>query len=85
MAEVRVTGLDDPSFGPVVVNCSGLGSRQLANDRDLRPIRGQHVIITNPGITDFFSEDTGTSLDPAAAEAILRRCTAAVPVMAGRT
>lgn len=58
-----VEDLDDPALGPVVVNCSGLGARQLAADIDLRPIRGQHVIVTNPGITEFFSEDTGTSPD----------------------
>lgn len=58
-----ITDLDDPTLGPVVVNCSGLGTRQLAADNDLRPIRGQHVIVTNPGLTEFFSEDTGTSPD----------------------
>jgi len=59
----KVTDLDDPELGPVVVNCSGLGARRLAQDRDLRPVRGQHVIVGNPGITDFFSEDTGASPD----------------------
>ncbi|MYS24702.1 D-amino-acid:oxygen oxidoreductase [Streptomyces sp. DvalAA-14] len=63
VAKGRVTDLDDPDLGPVVVNCSGLGSRQLADDTDLRPIRGQHVVVANPGITEFFSEDTGTSTD----------------------
>ena len=104
-----VTDLDDPALSSVVVNCSGLGARQLAADSDLRPIRGQHVIVTNPGLTEFFSEDTGTSPDllciyphgdtvalggtaidgrgdlapdPAAAEAILRRCTAVEPRLA---
>jgi D-amino-acid oxidase len=105
----KVTNLDDPVLGPVVVNCSGLGARQLVPDRDLRPVRGQHVIVGNPGITEFFSEDTraspellciyphgntvvlgGTAVDgradlapdPAAAEAILRRCTAVEPRLA---
>ncbi|WP_329133272.1 FAD-dependent oxidoreductase [Streptomyces sp. NBC_01476] len=110
IAKGKVTDLDDPRLGPVVVNCAGLGSRQLANDSTLRPIRGQHVIVTNPGITEFFSEDTGTSPDllciyphgdtvvlggtavdgredlnpdPAAADAILSRCTAVEPRLAG--
>ncbi|GGX38982.1 hypothetical protein GCM10010353_63070 [Streptomyces chryseus] len=30
---------------------------------DLRPVRGQHVVVTNPGLTEFFSEDTGLSPD----------------------
>ncbi|MQS34767.1 FAD-dependent oxidoreductase [Streptomyces katsurahamanus] len=46
-----------------VVNCSGLGARALAIDTGLRPIRGQHVIVENPGLTEFFSEDTGLSPD----------------------
>jgi D-amino-acid oxidase len=58
-----VTDLDDPALGRAVVNCTGLGARHLAADYDLHPIRGQHVVVTNPGLTDFFSEDTGTSPD----------------------
>lgn len=45
----------------VVVNCSGMGARELAADPDLAPIRGQVVVVENPGITEFFSEDTGQS------------------------
>lgn len=63
ITRATVTDLDDSALGPVVVNCSGLGARKLATDNDLRPIRGQHVVVTNPGITEFFSEDTGTSPD----------------------
>lgn len=51
--------------GPVaaVVNCTGMGARDLVYDPELRPIRGQHVVVTNPGLTEFFSEDTGPSTD----------------------
>jgi D-amino-acid oxidase len=63
LTQTTVTDLDDPDLGPTVVNCTGLGARHLANDTDLHPIRGQHVVVTNPGITEFFSEDTGTSPD----------------------
>ncbi|WDZ87243.1 FAD-dependent oxidoreductase [Micromonospora cathayae] len=48
---------------PVVVNCSGMGARDLVPDPDLAPIRGQLVVVENPGITEFFSEDTGPSPD----------------------
>ncbi len=34
----------------VVVNCAGLGARDLVGDRSLRPIRGQVVVVDNPGI-----------------------------------
>lgn len=47
----------------VIVNCSGMGAADLAGDADVSPIRGQHVVVANPGLTEFFSEDTGTSSD----------------------
>lgn len=48
---------------PVVVNATGLGARELAGDAELTPIRGQLVVMDNPGITEFFTEDTGWSSD----------------------
>ncbi|MCT2589839.1 FAD-binding oxidoreductase [Streptomyces sp. N2-109] len=59
----RLDGLDDAGPAAVIVNCTGLGSRTLVPDPALRPIRGQHVVVTNPGLTEFFSEDTGPSSD----------------------
>jgi D-amino-acid oxidase len=43
----------------VVINCTGLGSRTLANDPLLEPVRGQVVITTNPGITSWWLHDAG--------------------------
>jgi D-amino-acid oxidase len=40
---------------PVVVNCSGLGARELAGDHGLRPVFGQHVVL-NPGLDTLFME-----------------------------
>ncbi|GAA3292597.1 hypothetical protein GCM10020295_12310 [Streptomyces cinereospinus] len=94
---------------PVVVNCAGLGSRELVPDPSVRPVRGQLVVVENPGIrTWVVSEDArgglayvlphpdrlvlgGTSEedawspvpDPAVAEAIVRRCAALRPEIAG--
>jgi D-amino-acid oxidase len=59
----RLHSLADAGPTPVIVNCTGMGARGLVPDRELRPIRGQHVVVTNPGLTDFFSEDTGLSPD----------------------
>ena len=47
----------------VVVNCAGMGARNLVPDPELSPVRGQLVVVENPGITEFFSEDTGLSPD----------------------
>ncbi|MBQ1097356.1 FAD-dependent oxidoreductase [Streptomyces sp. NPDC097107] len=95
---------------PVVVNCTGLGARELVPDASVRPVRGQLVVVENPGIrtwmvsTDpvsgemayFFpqpgrlvlggtaEEDAWSAEpDPAVAEAIVRRCAALRPEIAG--
>ncbi|MBQ0828999.1 FAD-dependent oxidoreductase [Streptomyces tagetis] len=59
----RLASLTGAGLAPVIVNCAGLGAKDLLPDPDLRPIRGQHVVVTNPGLTEFFSEDTGLSPD----------------------
>ncbi|MFB6556399.1 FAD-dependent oxidoreductase, partial [Streptomyces sp. NPDC056405] len=59
----RLASLADAGPATVIVNCTGLGAKDLLPDPDLRPIRGQHVVVTNPGLTEFFSEDTGLSPD----------------------
>jgi D-amino-acid oxidase len=35
----------------VVVNCSGLGARDLVGDLEVHPVRGQIVRVANPGLT----------------------------------
>lgn len=35
---------------PVVVNCTGLAARDLVPDPSVRPVRGQLVVVENPGI-----------------------------------
>jgi D-amino-acid oxidase len=39
---------------PVVVNCTGVGARELVPDPGVRPVRGQHVVVENPGLDEFF-------------------------------
>ncbi len=95
---------------PVVVNCTGLGAREVAGDRQLRPVRGQLMVVENPGITSWFvdADESGTpptylfpqpyglllggtadedawdlTPDPDTAAAILRRCAAVDPRVAG--
>ncbi|MFE4665586.1 FAD-dependent oxidoreductase [Streptomyces sp. NPDC056716] len=59
----RLGSLTDAGPASAIVNCAGLGAQGLVPDSGLRPIRGQHVVVTNPGLTEFFSEDTGPSPD----------------------
>jgi D-amino-acid oxidase len=53
-AEERVDRLD---LAPLVVDCAGIGARELAPDPTLTPVRGQVVIVENPGITGWFVEE----------------------------
>lgn len=43
----------------IIINCTGLGSYNLFNDRNMYPIRGQIVRVTNPGINKIFSDQDG--------------------------
>ena len=56
-----VTSLDSVQ-APVVVNCTGIGARTLVPDDSLVPVRGQVVVVENPGIGEFYinHKDGGT-------------------------
>jgi D-amino-acid oxidase len=55
----RFASLDQAAtVAPIVVNCAGLGARWLVPDDTVRPVRGQLVIVENPGIEEFFAEHT---------------------------
>jgi D-amino-acid oxidase len=51
--------VDDAHF---VVNCTGVGARELVGDPGVHPIRGQHVIVDNPGIDEYFLEIGGDTV-----------------------
>jgi D-amino-acid oxidase len=44
------------ALAPVVVDCTGVGAQKLTGDQQLKPVRGQHVVVENPGLTEFFYE-----------------------------
>jgi D-amino-acid oxidase len=49
----RVSSLGELSDGwaDALVNCSGLGARELVGDLSVYPVRGQIVRVVNPGLT----------------------------------
>jgi D-amino-acid oxidase len=56
----RVAALADlEDAAPVIVNCTGIGARELVPDPSLRAVRGQHVVVENPGVEEFFMEEPG--------------------------
>lgn len=48
----RLRSLEEVSDGAdVVINCAGLGARELVDDSSVYPVRGQVVRVSNPGLT----------------------------------
>lgn len=58
---VEAHAVDRLPDAPLVVNCTGLGARALIPDPQVRPVRGQLVVVENPGIRDWYTavEDAG--------------------------
>jgi D-amino-acid oxidase len=48
---------------PMVVNCTGIGARELVPDESVVPVRGQVVVVENPGISEFYI-DHGADATP---------------------
>ena len=58
----RLATLEDARPGAdVVLNCAGLGARELAHDRDLHAVRGQVVLVEQIGLTRWTLDES----DPA--------------------
>ncbi|MGW1676547.1 FAD-dependent oxidoreductase [Saccharopolyspora sp. NPDC002376] len=49
---------DAAAEAKTVVNCTGVGARELVGDPGVHPVRGQHVVVRNPGIDEYFVELT---------------------------
>ncbi|MER5389283.1 FAD-dependent oxidoreductase [Saccharopolyspora sp. NPDC002686] len=49
---------DAAAEASTVVNCTGVGARELVGDPGVHPVRGQHVVVRNPGIDEYFVELT---------------------------
>jgi D-amino-acid oxidase len=109
--EREVVSLEEAAAeAPVVVNATGLGARELVPDDTVHPVRGQLVVVENPGVETWLTSvaddragstyflpqpgrlllggtaevgDWSTEPDPAVAEAIVARCAAVRPEIAG--
>jgi D-amino-acid oxidase len=53
-----ISSLEEPAReARVVVNCTGLGARELVGDTTMMPIRGQVVRVSNPGLDRFVLDE----------------------------
>ena len=55
--QMRTLSSLDEADARVVVNCVGLGARDLVDDVSMEPIRGQIVRVRNPGIERFVLDE----------------------------
>ncbi|MCX4594728.1 FAD-binding oxidoreductase [Streptomyces sp. NBC_01549] len=72
----RIDALEQAGiWAPAVVNASGLGARALCGDTEVRPVRGQLVLVANPGLhTSVRDEDNAegsTYVHPRSADIVL--------------
>ncbi|MFI6938259.1 FAD-dependent oxidoreductase [Streptomyces sp. NPDC050418] len=73
--ERTVTDLDEAAAeAPAVVHCSGLGARELAGDASVYPVRGQLVVVENPGLERWFVGGTETYVIPHPKGVVLGGC-----------
>jgi D-amino-acid oxidase len=52
-----ISSLEEAGEGRVIVNCAGLGARELVGDTSMEPIRGQIVRVRNPGLERFMLDE----------------------------
>jgi D-amino-acid oxidase len=66
---------DDPcNSTDLLIDCAGLGARELARDPAVYPVRGQLVRVTNPGLERVILDESGpaiTYIVPRSADVIL--------------
>ncbi|GGQ61286.1 FAD-dependent oxidoreductase [Couchioplanes azureus] len=104
----RVDRLEEAlAEAPVIVNATGLAAGSLCGDPEVYPVRGQIVLVANPGVFvsvrdltrpstyvhprtrdvvlggTFDENSWSTTPDPATRTAIVERCLALVPELAG--
>lgn len=60
MKQQKVTDLQELAHSyDVIVNCSGLGSRSLARDEQVHPVRGQIIKVHAPWLKNFIRDGDG--------------------------
>ncbi len=58
VTRVSLADLPQPEGG-VVVNCSGLGARRLVGETDVRPARGQVLLVAGSGVDRWWLDESG--------------------------
>ncbi len=72
----RIESFDELSTYDIVINCTGLGSRDLSQDKTLYPVRGQIVTVKSPTVKEYYEilEDPSTYVIPHREVVLLGGC-----------
>ncbi|XP_065055223.1 D-aspartate oxidase-like [Rhopilema esculentum] len=62
--EKRINSFDELIDFDIIVNCSGVGARDLTGDKELVPLRGQLVRVKAPWIRHFYHVSIYKGTDP---------------------
>ena len=60
----KVKSLDELSGYDVIINCSGIGARELVGDENIIPVRGQVIKVAAPGVKNAKFSFPGTYVIP---------------------
>ncbi len=50
----KISSFDELSSYDIIINCTGLGSRELLDDKLMHPVRGQTVLVKAPWLKQWF-------------------------------
>jgi glycine/D-amino acid oxidase-like deaminating enzyme len=60
--ERKISSFDELSSYDIIINCSGLGSCNLVDDKLLHPVRGQSVSVHSPWLKHWFTFHSADSV-----------------------
>ena len=69
----RINSLSELSAYDVIINCTGLGARELVGDESVYPIKGQIVVVDAPNVREYW--DSGVSFVLPHSDYVLLGCT----------
>lgn len=70
----KIKDLKDFGNYDIIINCLGLGAKEICNDRKLIPIRGQVLKVSAPWLKNFFYADYDTYIIPGLENVTLGGC-----------
>ena len=62
LVQQKISSFDELSSYDIIINCTGLGSHELVDDKLLHPVRGQAVLVKSPWLKQWLAFSSGDTL-----------------------